>query len=131
MVRLVARALMRSCRRCTQRYVPARPAGWGGAARGAQYHFALSTTFTKSRPSIRRRAFSRMISKRRSGMLAASATATWGRDQHVFHAPQRVPGGQRLGLEDVQPGPGDLPGLKGGYEIVELWSSCPGPMLMK
>jgi hypothetical protein len=60
-----------------------------------------------------------------------------GRDEDAGQRPQRVIGGQRLLLEDVEPGPGDLARPQRGDEIVEArghaapdideerpWASC-------
>src|SRR5207245_3605938 len=41
------------------------------------------------------------------------------RDQHAGRAPQRMVGGQRLLLEDVEPGARDLARAQRGHEVVE------------
>src|SRR5881392_3739887 len=41
------------------------------------------------------------------------------RDQDARQGPQRMFGGQRLLLEHIEPGAGDLAGLQSGDEIVE------------
>src|SRR6516164_5127849 len=39
------------------------------------------------------------------------------RDQHVWHAPERVVGGQRLGIGDIEPGSSEMAGAQRLYEI--------------
>ena len=42
------------------------------------------------------------------------------RDDHIFHAPQRMVLGERLDLEDIEPGPGNQPLLKRAGQVNEI-----------
>jgi hypothetical protein len=57
----------------------------------------------------------RQVAFRDAGRVARDVRG----DDHVFHGPQGMPGGQRLGLEDVQSGAGDLVGFERRDQIVE------------
>src|SRR3954462_2288368 len=46
-----------------------------------------------------------------------------GRDEHARRIPERMIRGQGLALENVQAGPGQLPGAQRGVEIRELHGS--------
>ena len=84
----------------------------------AQNQSDLSTTLISGSPRTNRPTFSTSVARCRAGDHRRIAGGVRGED-HVGEVPERMIGGQRLDLEDVERRPGEPAGAEGVDQVVE------------